>query len=70
MALAISRSVASVSGEQIARRIAADREFGKDHQLGPCLAKRAIRAENEGPVAAEVADCGIDLCEADFHENG
>ncbi len=54
--------------QKIPGRVAADGQLRKDHQLGPVFDKAAVGIENKCAVPGEVADGGVDLREADFHE--
>jgi len=55
--------------EQVARRIAGQRQLGKDCQLGPALLSRGGRLEDQPPIAGEVADGRVDLSERDLHRD-
>ena len=54
--------------DEVARRVAGEREFGErdDVGVGGCGAFGEL--EHEASVAGEVADGGIDLSQCDFHK--
>src|SRR5699024_9767883 len=54
--------------QQIAWRVAAHRQLGKNHQLRALADQRRIAFENFPPVANEITDGGIELGEAETHE--
>ena len=53
--------------EQIAGRIAGDAEFGADDHVSAGVDAAAVRGEDSGLVAGEVADGGVQLGQGDFH---
>jgi hypothetical protein len=55
--------------EQIARGIAANREFGEDDEFGPLRDKSGVGRENFPTITGEIADGGIELSETKAHGN-
>jgi hypothetical protein len=55
--------------EQVARRIAAHTSSGKDHELRALGDEGGVGFEDLAAVAGEIADGGIELGEAEAHEN-
>ncbi len=53
--------------KEVARRVAGDGEFGEDHEFRALRDEAAVGVEDFGAIAGEVADGGVDLCEADAH---
>ncbi len=53
--------------QQVARRVAADNEFGVNHEFGPLIDEGAVGVEDFAAVAREVADDGVYLGQADAH---
>ena len=47
--------------QQVARRIAADHQLRKDHELGALRGEFGVRVEDPAAVAREVADRGVEL---------
>ena len=53
--------------QEVFRRVAGDREFGKDDELGACVARLCDPPNDAVAVAVEVADGRVDLGERDPH---
>ena len=53
--------------DQIARRIAAHRQFGKQDQPGAARLRAPGKLDDLGGVAGEISDRGVDLAERNLH---
>ena len=54
---------------QIAWRVAADRELGKQNQAGAGRSRPAREVDDPGGVAGEISNRGIDLSQRDLHSS-
>ncbi len=52
---------------QVARRITADRQFGKQNESGPGGSRALREFDDLGGVAGEISDGRIDLAERNLH---
>ena len=55
--------------DEIARRVSADRKFGKDDQVSSTQTGVKRELAELGGVAGKVSDSGVDLSECDLHRN-
>ena len=53
--------------EQIARRVAGERQFREDHHVRARLSGPPGKAQDALAIAAKVADGGVGLRQGDFH---
>ena len=54
-------------GEQVARRVARDSQFGRGDELCACIGAAAIKFADSRAVATQIADGRVDLGQRDFH---